>query len=634
MSNKPLKSSGLIALVSMAVMATAGAVNVPLDTADPANGLTDIYSATFDPPLQPGGDPFFGGMPPPQRAITLIPNPTGVANGSPRGIVPQPVDGSFLDIDRNPGNTQATLNGGVIYIAGANIVIRQGEPSETNIAASDIGIVLQNFAPLSVPIDGNGIAVFEIDEAITVADFSAFADITDTCTGPLCPLIPVLTLDMLRFRLIIDFDANFTSFTGDFQGQTANNSIVSFTANSIVIAPEITVTDSVPPPDDLTVPFGSVTQGQTATQTVTVTNDGNADLIIGQVANADPLAAPFSIQNDNCSGQTLAGAAMCTFEVQCAPAAIAMFNDTLDIPSNDIDEPSVAVDVSCTGVPVPVPDINVTDSLPPPDDLLLPFGDVTESTFADALATVSNDGDADLILGTIGMVDPVGAPFSVLMDGCSGQTLAPMAICTFTVRFAPTMIGSFGDSVDIPSNDPDEASVIVTMNGDGIAIAAPDITVTDTIAPMDDLQLPFPDVVVDFTNNQTVVVTNDGNADLIIGNVAQANPLAAPFTIETDNCSGVTLPMAASCDIAVRFAPQSIATFNDSFDIPSNDPDEPSVTFNVSGDGVASTAGERLSTEPGGASGGPFGSAVSLAGLAGLFVLVMLPAVRRRVRSR
>ena len=67
----------------------------------------------------------------------------------------------------------------------------------------------------------------------------------------------------------------------------------------------------------------------------------------------------------------------------------------------------------------------------------------------------------------IGATDPVAAPFSVSADNCSGQTVAPSGSCTITVSFSPTAIVAYTDSFDIPSNDPDEASVTFSLSGSG-----------------------------------------------------------------------------------------------------------------------------------------------------------------------
>ncbi len=352
--------------------------------------------------------------------------------------------------------------------------------------------------------------------------------------------------------------------------------------------PDITVTDSVAPNNDLQVPFGNVTEGTSSDQTVTVTNDGSADLVLGNVAAANPLAAPFSIVpggQDTCSGQTLVPAANCTFDIRFSPAAPGVSNDSFDIPSNDPDEDPVTVNVSGTGTPIPVPDITVTDAAAPVDDLQVPFGNVTEMTTADQIVTVTNDGNADLVIGGVAAANPLAAPFSVPNDTCSNQTLAPAAGCTVTVRFAPTGTGPFNDSLDIPSNDPDENPVVVTVSGTGTLAPVPDITVTDAIAPVDDLQLPFADLTVGGLSDQTITVTNDGTADLVLGNIATADPLADPFSVVSDTCS--LLAPAASCTVTIRFAPTAAGTFNDSLDIPSDDADENPVTVNVSGTGLA-----------------------------------------------
>ncbi|WP_177421177.1 choice-of-anchor D domain-containing protein [endosymbiont of Lamellibrachia barhami] len=362
---------------------------------------------------------------------------------------------------------------------------------------------------------------------------------------------------------------------------------LAFIFTSSVATPDITVTDSVAPIDDLTVAFGDVTEMTTADQTVTVTNDGNADLTIGNIGALDALVAPFSILNDTCSTQTLTPAANCSLTVRFSPPSTGAFSDTFDIPSDDPDENPVTVDVDGTGIGLAVPDITVTDTVAPLDDLAIAFGNVTQATTSDETVTITNDGNADLTIGNIGALDVLVAPFSILNDTCSTQILAPAAICTLTVRFEPTAIGAFVDSFDIPSDDADEATVTINLAGTGTVALVPDITVTDSVVPAEDLQVPFGNVIEGVSSDQIVTITNDGTADLILGQIAQANPLAAPFSILNDTCSAQTLTPAASCTLTVRFAPTVIGISNDSFDILSNDPDEATVTINLTGTGVA-----------------------------------------------
>ena len=125
----------------------------------------------------------------------------------------------------------------------------------------------------------------------------------------------------------------------------------------------------------------------------------------------------------------------------------------------------------------------------------------------------------------------------------------------------------------------------------------PAITVRDSIDPYDDLQMPFGEVRVGNFSEATVSVTNDGTADLAIGDIASANALEAPFSIESDNCSQETLTPRASCTLTVRFEPTTADPFNDSFDIPSDDPDEDPVTVNVNGDGNVDLADAILALQ-------------------------------------
>ena len=107
-----------------------------------------------------------------------------------------------------------------------------------------------------------------------------------------------------------------------------------------------------------------------------------------------------------------------------------------------------------------------------------------------------------------------------------------------------------------------------------------DITVTDFVAPVDDHKIPFGNVAIGNTSDQTVTVANDGNINLSIGLIANANPLAAPFSILNEDCSNIILAPAGNCTITVRFDPTTTGTWTDSFDIPS---DGETVTVNLSG---------------------------------------------------
>ena len=251
------------ALVFMSALTSTAAVaaSIAINPSNPNNGLLNIYSTTFDGPLEPGGDPFFGGTPraswPGDRAVATSPEPTGVsaaadtslcvqafnaANPGAPPIVPPcttlytTATPSALDLVLSAGNTQMAINGGNVFFPNLTITIAGGTANQTDVSIESASMI--NFAASSgtVSVDGNGVAVFEIDKAqFTAVDFATFTEIVTGCAGPLCALIPILTLDMIRYRLTVDWDPTFTSFDADFIGQTANNSMVFASLDSAVV---------------------------------------------------------------------------------------------------------------------------------------------------------------------------------------------------------------------------------------------------------------------------------------------------------------------------------------------------------------------------------------------------------------
>ena len=232
--------------------------------------------------------------------------------------------------------------------------------------------------------------------------------------------------------------------------------------------------------------FGSVTVGsQSASQVFTILNTGSANLVIGSLSLTGTDASEFSIQNDNCSSQTLLPVGTCTVDVIFSPTSSDTKSANLAIASNDLETPLLNIPLNGTGITTLVPDITVTDSVVPNNDLQVPFGGITTGNSSDKTITISNDGTGVLELNDIAQVNQLADPFSILNDNCSWQTLAPSEQCTLTVRFSPNTEGIFNDTFDIPSNDPDENPVTVNVSGTGLpSVINTPPTAPELIAPL------------------------------------------------------------------------------------------------------------------------------------------------------
>jgi len=325
--------------------------------------------------------------------------------------------------------------------------------------------------------------------------------------------------------------------------------------------------------------FGSVTVDSSADLMLTVTNTGNADLSVFTLASANPLGDPFSLiaDQDNCSNQTLTPSTSCTVAVRFAPQSTGPDNDSFDIPSDDPDTPTVTISVTGTGDPMPQPKLSVSSAS-------LAFGTVTLGASADETLTLTNTGNADLMVSGVGSANPLAAPFQLVPgeDRCSDQVLMRLTSCTVMVRYAPTSTGPDNDSFDIPSDDPDTPTVTISVSGTGTAMPTPRLSLSSTA-------LAFGTMTLDSSANQTLTLTNTGNADLSVSMLGWSNPLLAPFQLVAgdDRCSEQVLAPATSCTVIVRYAPTEEGVHNDSFDIPSDDPDSPSVTVSVNGTGTS-----------------------------------------------
>lgn len=246
---------------------------------------------------------------------------------------------------------------------------------------------------------------------------------------------------------------------------TASYPYTAFECEGVCTEPDINVS---PAPS---VNFGNVAAGSSSDRTLTIQNTGDADLNL--IAIGTP-GSPFARKAEGtcASGTILSPGGSCTIVLRFAPIAIGAFSSSFNISSNDPDENPVTITLAGDGIGIP--DITV-------DPTTVGFGNVLVGNSVQETITVQNHGASDLTLGTIGTPS---APFSRIGGTCTnGQTLSSGASCSIVVAFSPTLKGSFASSFAIPSNDPDETSVGVSLSGVGVlfSLEPPEGTLGSTI---------------------------------------------------------------------------------------------------------------------------------------------------------
>lgn len=200
--------------------------------------------------------------------------------------------------------------------------------------------------------------------------------------------------------------------------------------------------------------FGTLVVGSSLTLSLTVTNNGAGDLLIGSVTSPAP---PFSITADTCSGRTIKGGTTCNISVDFAPASPGAFSGNITIPSNDPVNPNLEVTVTGNA------NAALISVAPNPID----FGFVSVGSSSDKSLIIKNSGNFALTLAGISTLSP---PFSESGGTCTnGSTLLPGQSCTLTLSFTPTSPESFNSALTIISNAVNVPVLTVTLVGTSTA---------------------------------------------------------------------------------------------------------------------------------------------------------------------
>ncbi len=223
----------------------------------------------------------------------------------------------------------------------------------------------------------------------------------------------------------------------------------------------------------------------------------------------------------------------------------------------------LVVTLSAVREVVEAPEIEVSE-------LMHNFGVVAVGESDDWNFTVSNHGNADLIIAEM----PVeGDYFSVNFE--NEIAIEPDNSAEFTVTFAPEAEGSFEAVLTIRSNDPDNEEVEIELMGTTEEDAAPPMIAVEPE------EINFGQVVINARRNSALTITNEGEAVLIVDEIAVDNDA---FAVEFD--AQLELEAGQSAELTVAFAPDAIEQFEGDLTIHSNDPENGEIVVHLMGAGI------------------------------------------------
>ncbi|HIB83929.1 MAG TPA: choice-of-anchor D domain-containing protein, partial [Chromatiaceae bacterium] len=362
--------------------------------------------------------------------------------------------------------------------------------------------------------------------------------------------------------------------------------------------------------------FGSYAVGSTTNTTFTLTNLSGAAINL-TVALDDDIdgASPFSITTDTCTGGATGDGFTCQIQVDFSPLDGDTFDESFDITIVGHNVPAAIISLDGVGQEIGNPAIgpSFTD--------LITFGNITELSLGEKTRNlvITNYGDAPLVIGLLSLVTTHGirvefsidneahdfgsyavgsttnttftltnlsgaainltvaldddidgaSPFSITTDTCTGGATGDGFTCQIQVDFSPLDGDTFDESFDITIVGHNVPAAIISLDGVGQEIGNPAIgpSFTDLITFGNITELSLGE------KTRNLVITNYGDAPLVIGLLSLSGAQAVAYEIQDDLCSSATLTnFEDSCTVAI-IALQIDSTLKEAtLHIPSDDP--------------------------------------------------------------
>jgi hypothetical protein len=263
-----------------------------------------------------------------------------------------------------------------------------------------------------------------------------------------------------------------------------------------------------------------------AAQTITVTNSGNAPLIVSRV----DITGDFN-ESDNCTAAPINIGLTCTIQIRFLPSATGGRTGLLTVFGNVAGGQATAT-LSGTGTPPAAVILN---------PVILNFSSTAiNASSTPQNITISNTGGTPTSLQ---VPTVTGAGFKLSANTC-GASLPPDTGCTVAITFTPTTSGAYSGTFTITDG---VGTQTASLNGIGTSPA------TDALSP---LTLAFaPQELTTVSAPQHLTLTNSGDVALTL---IAAQVTSGDFTVA--NACGNSLNPHSTCAINVMFQPQSLGT--------------------------------------------------------------------------
>ncbi|PWB46008.1 MAG: hypothetical protein C3F12_08045 [Candidatus Methylomirabilota bacterium] len=439
-------------------------------------------------------------------------------------------------------------------------------------------------ATLTAQIQNTGTATLNVTGIARAAGTS-----TEYTFGPAAPLtIPAGGSNTLS-----------VTYTPTDAGTDTGSLAITSNASTSPTSLSLTGTGSVAPPPPGQQPaislslaaldFGTVAVGSPpAVKTTQIQNTGTAPLEVTGIAPAAGTSTEYT--STPAAPFTVAAGANTTLTVTYTPVDAGTDAGSLAITSNASTSPT-SLSLTGTGsVAPPPPGQQPTIGLTPTS---LDFGTVAVGEPAGELVTtIQNTGGASLEITGIALCAGTSAEFT--WSPGTPLTVASGASAPLSVHYTPADAGADAGCLAIASNDPAAPSAQLAVAGTGGISSSPPPNPQPTIG-LTPTALDFGTVVVGGSVSKTATITNLGTASLDVTSIGSCNASSAEFAYSP--LAPFTLAPGAQQTVTISYAPTQAGTMAMECLVASNDPATPSVSVNLTAEGVSPSPAGGLNIE-------------------------------------
>jgi hypothetical protein len=261
-----------------------------------------------------------------------------------------------------------------------------------------------------------------------------------------------------------------------------------------------------------TIGLGSVAVGNSATQTLNVTNCGNAPLDLSSIVSSNPAVAP----SQNCGA--VAAGSVCPVTLTFKPVVNGVISGTITITDNAVLPPPIVAFIGTGQAP---------QIATQPSSVAFPAQVLgVSASGAGTYVFVENAGAEPLVVNPANT--SASGDFSIASDGCTFP-LPQQGTCLIQLSFTPTQPGQRTGTLSIASNDPTNPVLAVPLSGTALT-TYPVATISQLFNPS------YP-----VTSGTTPIAATVQGTNFFPSSVVYVNGVAQPTTYQGSTNLAFTL---------------------------------------------------------------------------------------------